>query len=193
MVKRPVNSIRLVLCSNIVPLASKGTQNKLIAEDLHAHEDTVTKMEELLCRARDGRDSEGRTPSWKETKALKEMIDKIIHTTLHTKPRGATHWSTRMLAKELGISHFTVHRVWKLRKIQPHRERLFKLSRDPEFNERAIDVVGLYMNPPDKAVVICMDEKPSIQALDRSQTILRLSEGHTSWAKGDHRSHTHPL
>jgi len=77
----------------------------------------------------------------------------------------------------VGLSHMTVQRIWKAHRLQPHRERSFKLSNDPEFNERVRDVVGLYMNPPDKAVVICMDEKPGIQALDRSQTILPLRPG----------------
>jgi transposase len=168
---------RLVLRSRIVLMASEGLRNKQIAEELHAHEDTVTKWRNRFAElgmegiARDA-PRPGRRP-----KLSQKMIDKIIDTTLHTKPSGATHWSTRMLGKHLGISHFEVHRVWKLHRIQPHRECTFKLSRDPDFNERVIDVVGLYMNPPAKAVVMCMDEKPGIQALDRSQTILPLREG----------------
>lgn len=158
-------------------MASEGALNKQIAEELHAHEDTVTKWTNRFAElGMEGivRDAPrlGRKP-----KLSQKMIDKIIHTTLHTKPHGATHWNTRTLAKELGISYFAVHRVRKAHKIQPHRERSFKLSRDPEFNGKVIDVVGLYMNPPDKAAVMCMDEKPGIQALDRSQTVLPLREG----------------
>jgi transposase len=106
-----------------------------------------------------------------------KKIDEIIERTLQTKPKGATHWSTRALAKEIGVSRATVHRIWRSHRIQPHRERTFKLSSDPEFNEKVKDIVGLYMNPPDKAVVMCVDEKPGIQALDRSQTILPLRPG----------------
>jgi len=106
-----------------------------------------------------------------------KKVDEIIERTLQTKPKGATHWSTRTMAKAVGVSYVTVHRVWRSHRLQPHRERSFKLSKDPEFNDRVRDVVGLYMNPPDKAVVICVDEKPGIQALDRSQTILPLRPG----------------
>jgi transposase len=85
------------------------------------------------------------------------------------------------------VSYPTVHRVWKSHRIQPHRERSFKLSRDPEFNEKVRDVVGLYMNPPDKAVVVCVDEKSGMQALDRSQTVLRLREGYPAARSWDYK------
>ncbi len=157
---------RLVLRSRIVLMASEGLRNKQIAEELHAHEDTVTKWRNRFAElGMEGIARDAPRPGRRQ-KLSQKMIDKIIDTTLHTKPSGATHWSTRMLGKHLGISHFEVHRVWKLHRIQPHRERTFKLSRDPDFNERVIDVVGLYMNPPAKAVVICLDEKAAIQALD---------------------------
>jgi transposase len=106
-----------------------------------------------------------------------EKIDAIIVRTLHTKPRGATHWSTRTLAREMGVSNATVARIWESHRIQPHKERSFKLSTDAQFNEKVRDVVGLYMDPPDKAIIVCMDEKSGIQALDRSQTILPVRPG----------------
>jgi transposase len=105
------------------------------------------------------------------------LIDAIIDRTLHTGPHGATHWTTRTLAKEMKVSNFTIQKIWKAHRIQPHRTRSFKLSADPRFNEKVRDVVGLYMNPPDKAIVICVDEKNGIQALDRSQTILPVRSG----------------
>jgi transposase len=114
----------------------------------------------------------GRRPKISQNK-----VDEIIDKTLRTKPKGATHWSTRSLAKEVGVSRATVQRIWRSHRLQPHRERSFKLSSDPDFNEKVRDVVGLYMSPPDKAAVICMDEKSGIQALDRSQTILPLRPG----------------
>jgi len=91
-------------------------------------------------------------------------VKKIVDTTLNQKPPGETHWSTRTLAEKLGTSHMTVQRVWKAHNLQPHRTRSFKLSKDPEFEEKLVDVVGLYMNPPEKAVVFSFDEKPQMQA-----------------------------
>ena len=93
------------------------------------------------------------------------------------KPRGATHWSVRTLARELGTSPAMVHRVWKANNLQPHRVKTFKLSNDPRFAEKLIDVVGLYLNPPDRAIVLSVDEKSQIQALDRTQPILPLRPG----------------
>lgn len=168
---------RLVLRSKIVLIASEGMQNKQIAEELHAHKDVVTKWRNRFAEIGiQGIIRDAPRPGRKRSISQK-TVDRIINTTLHTKPEGATHWSTRTLAEKLGVSHSAVHRVWKAHKIQPHRERGFKLSKDPKFNEKVRDIVGLYMNPPEKAVVICLDEKAAIQALDRSQTILPLRLG----------------
>jgi transposase len=168
---------RVVLRSKIVLMAAEGMQSKEIAEKLHARPKTVGLWRSRFVVHRlDGilKDAPrpGRKPSISEKK-----INRIIDITLHTKPRGATHWSTRTLARELGVSHMTVKRVWEAHRLQPHRQRSFKLSNDPEFNEKLTDVVGLYMNPPDRAVVMCMDEKPGIQALDRDQPTLPLRPG----------------
>jgi len=175
---------RVVLRSRIVLLAADGRENKQIARRLKIRPETASlwrsrfiihRLEGIVKDA----PRPGRKPRIKQSE-----VDQIIERTLHTKPKGATHWTTRTLANEVGVSHMMVQRIWKTHRIQPHRERSFKLSRDPEFNERVRDVVGLYMNPPDKAVVICVDEKPGIQALNRSQTILPLRPGmpaSTSW------------
>ena len=168
---------RLVLRSKIVLMASEGLQNKQIAEKLHAHEGVVGKWRNRFAsRGMQGIVKDAPRPGRKRTISQK-TIDRFIDTTLHEKPEGATHWSTRTLAKKLGVSRSAVHRVWQAHRIQPHRERRFKLSRDPEFNEKVNDIVGLYMNPPEKAAVICFDEKAEIQALDRSQTVLPLRPG----------------
>lgn len=165
---------RLVLRSRIVLRAADGLQNKDIAHELHLRPDTVALWRSRFISHRlDGMRRDAPRPGRKPRLSQKK-IDAIIDRTLHTRPHGSTQWSTRALAKEMRVSNATVARIWQSHRIQPHRERSFKLSRDPEFNERVRDVVGLYMNPPDKAVVICMDEKPGIQALDRSQTILPL-------------------
>jgi transposase len=104
-------------------------------------------------------------------------IDNLIESTLHTKPQGQTHWSCRSMAKVQGVSKNTIHRLWQLHNLKPHLHRTFKLSRDPNFLEKLTDVVGLYLNPPQKAVVICLDEKSQIQALDRTQPGLPLKKG----------------
>jgi transposase len=168
---------RLVLRSNIVLLAARGWENKRIASELRTRQNTVSLWRSRFLSHRvDGISRDAPRPG-RKPRITQKQVDEIIDRTLHTKPHGSTHWSTRTLAKEMGVSNYTVQRIWKAHRLQPHRERSFKLSRDPEFNERVRDVVGLYMSPPDKAVVICMDEKPGIQALDRSQTILPLRPG----------------
>ncbi len=102
-----------------------------------------------------------------------DKIDEIVRLTQESKPPGETHWSCRSMAKAAGVSPATVQRVWSSRGLKPHLVRTFKLSNDARFEEKLIDVVGLYLNPPDKAVVLCMDEKSSVQALDRTQASLR--------------------
>ena len=106
-----------------------------------------------------------------------EVVEAIVQATLHEKPAGETHWSTRSMAKAKGISPATVQRIWSARGLKPHRVETFKLSGDRRFEEKLVDVVGLYLNPPEKAVVLCMDEKSQIQALDRSQASLPMKKG----------------
>jgi transposase len=103
--------------------------------------------------------------------------DAIVEATLRSRPKGQTHWSCRSMAAEHGVSKNTINRLWQLHNLKPHLHRTFKLSRDPQFMEKLTDVVGLYLNPPQKAVVICLDEKSQIQALDRTQPGLPLKKG----------------
>ncbi len=112
-----------------------------------------------------------------------------MEATLHTKPAQATHWSTRLMAEVQSVSDTTVHRIWKAHRLQPHRVTTFKFSRDPRFVEKVRDVVGLYMNPPDKALVLCVDEKSQIQALDRTQPILPLRPGIPERQTHDYKRH----
>lgn len=107
-----------------------------------------------------------------------EQVADLINKTLHSKPKNATHWTVRSVAEETGISKSTVHRYFNLFGVQPHRQKSFKLSTDPLFVEKVRDIVGLYLNPPDKAVVLCVDEKSQIQALERSQPILPMGLGY---------------
>jgi transposase len=112
-----------------------------------------------------------------------------VEATLHTPPPAATHWTTRTLAKAQGLSHMTVQRIWKQHRLQPHRVETFKLSRDPQFVEKVRDVVGLYLNPPDKALVLSVDEKSQIQALDRTAPLLPLRPGIPARQTHDYKRH----
>ncbi len=124
----------------------------------------------------------GRKSSLTEGKAAE-----IVDATLHRKPEDATHWSCRSLAADLGVSHSTVQRIWDAHNIQPHRTKTFKLSTDARFVEKLTDIVGLYMNPPDKAIVLCVDEKSQIQALDRTQPSLPMKPGRLGTMTHDYK------
>jgi len=116
-----------------------------------------------------------------------EKVEAIVHATLHEKPAGETHWSCRSMAKAQGVSPATVQRIWSARELKPHRVRTFKLSNDKRFEEKLVDVVGLYLNPPEKAVVLCMDEKSQIQALDRTQPSLPIKPGRAGTMTHDYK------
>jgi len=118
-----------------------------------------------------------------------DKVEDVIIRTLETTPRGATHWSTRSMAKATGFSHMTVSRVWHAFGLQPHRTETFKLSPDPQLVEKVRDIVGLYMNPPDHAVVLCVDEKSQIQALDRTAPLLPMRPGQVERRTHDYKRH----
>ena len=118
-----------------------------------------------------------------------EQIDQMINDTLHTTPPDATHWSNRTMAEHCGLSRTTVQREWKARGIKPHLVKTFKVSNDPNFEDKLIDVVGLYMNPPDGAIVLCFDEKSQIQALDRTQQSLPMKQGRPGTVTHDYKRH----
>ena len=118
-----------------------------------------------------------------------EQVAQLIRKSLKTKPKSATHWTCRSIAKETDLSKSTVHRVWKGFGIQPHRQKHFKLSTDPFFVEKVRDIVGLYLNPPDKAMVLCADEKTQVQALDRTQPMLPLGLGYLEGVTHDYKRH----
>lgn len=116
-----------------------------------------------------------------------EVIDQILDLTQNSTPEGETHWSTRTMAKRVGVSKDTVQRVWSARGLKPHLVRTFKLSNDPRFEEKLVDVVGLYLNPPEQAMVLCMDEKSSVQALDRTQPSLPMVKGRAATMTHDYK------
>ena len=130
------------------------------------------------------RQGRGRKPS-----IPAEKVEAIVHATLHEKPPGETHWSCRSMAKAQGVSPATVQRIWSARNIQPHRVKTFKLSNDKRFEEKLVDVVGLYLNPPEKAIVLSMDEKSQIQALDRTQASLPMKKGRAGTMTHDYKRH----
>lgn len=118
-----------------------------------------------------------------------EEVERVIVKTLESQPRGATHWSVRSMAKESGVSIPTVHRIWRAFGLKPHLVQTFKLSSDPLFIDKVRDIVGLYMNPPERAVVLCVDEKSQIQALDRTQPLLPMRPGQPERRTHDYRRH----
>jgi len=118
-----------------------------------------------------------------------DVIDQIVDLTRNSSPEGETHWSTRTMAKRMGVSKDTVQRAWSARGLKPHLVKTFKLSNDPRFEEKLVDVVGLYLNPPEQAIVLCMDEKSSVQALDRTQPSLPMVKGRAATMTHDYKRH----
>ena len=178
---------RTVLRSQICLLAADGKSNSAIAQRLGTSRPTV-----LLWRKRFAEQGSsglsGDAPHGPNARRLdSEKIRAVVETTLHTTPSDATHWSTRTMAKKLGISHSSVARIWDAYGLQPHRIKTFKLSRDKRFVEKLTDVVGVYLNPPDKALVLCVDEKSQIQALDRTQPGLPMKKGRCGTMTHDYK------
>ena len=168
-------------------LAADGVANTRIGADLGVSPTTVSNWRERF--ATDGlkglgvvRRGRGRKPS-----IPPEKVQAIVHATLHDKPPGETHWSCRSMAKAQGVSPATVQRIWSARAIKPHRVKTFKLSNDKRFEEKLVDVVGLYLNPPENAIVLAMDEKSQIQALDRTQASLPMKPGRAGTMTHDYK------
>ena len=118
-----------------------------------------------------------------------DKVAEVVERTLNTMPKDATHWSVRSMAEKTGVSHTTVHRIWSAFSLKPHRSETFKLSTDPLFVDKVQDIVGLYMAPPDRAVVLCVDEKSQIQALDRTQPVLPMAPGAAERRTHDYTRH----
>ena len=134
-----------------------------------------------------GRTVEGRHPSARRKPLSAETINRVVHMTLHETPPNATHWSLRRMAAAAGLSHSSVQRIWQAHGLKPHRVETFKVSRDKNFAAKVADVVGLYLNPPDKALVLCVDEKSQIQALDRTQPGLPMKKGRAGTMTHDYK------
>jgi transposase len=177
-VRRGKVSQQLALRARIVLRCADGCLNRLVADELGISEATVCKWRGRFVKARvAGLSDAPRTGA--PRRVGDERIEEIVRMTLERKPENATHWSTRGLAKKLGLSQSTVSRVWRAFQLKPHRVETYSLSKDPAFVEKVRDIVGLYMNPPDNALVLCVDEKSQIQALERTQPVLPMMPGVT--------------
>ena len=178
---------RLVTRAKIVLLAAGGLRNTEIAEKLGTQSDTVGRWRTRF--AEEGIDGirKDRPRGGRKATARTAVESAIIKKTTQEKPNNATHWSTRTLAEELGVTQSMVHRVWKANGLKPHLVRTFKISNDPRFEEKLRDVVGLYLNPPENALVLSVDEKTSIQALDRTQRSLPLVKGRCGTMTHDYK------
>src|SRR3954470_9165173 len=174
--RRRSSAQALALRSRIVLFAAEGLKNTEIAERLNIDHATVRKWRKRFGELRlDGLSDEPR--SGRPRTISDAQVEELIVRTLETAPKDATHWSTRSMAAQTGLSRETVGRIWRAFGLQPHRVETFKLSRDPLFVEKVHDVCGLYLAPPERAVVLCVDEKSQIQALDRTAPILPLAPG----------------
>ncbi|HEX9877466.1 MAG TPA: IS630 family transposase [Gammaproteobacteria bacterium] len=174
--RRRKTSQALALRSRIVLECARGADNYAVAERLAVTPQTVSKWRNRFVSMRlDGLTDAPRTG--KPRTIEDAQVEAVITRTLESAPKDATHWSTRSMAKEMGLSQSAVSRIWRAFGLQPHRQETFKLSTDPLFVEKTRDIVGLYLDPPVKAMVLCVDEKSQIQALDRTQPVLPLAPG----------------
>jgi putative transposase len=174
--------------ARIILLAADGLSNTAIAQQLRLSDHTVGKWRRRFLH-------QGLTGLYDEPKPggprsiNDEKVAALIRKTLKTKPQDATHWTVRALAAESRLSKSTVHRIWRAFSLQPHRQKHFKLSTDPFFVEKVRDIVGLYLNPPDQAMVLCVDEKSQVQALDRTQPVLPMGLGYVEGVTHDYMRH----
>jgi putative transposase len=178
----------LVMRARIVLLSAAGKTNQQIARELRASNATVGKWRQrFLDNDVTGLHDELRPG--RPRPIGDERVGQLVRKTLETKPRGGTHWSVRGIAAETRLSKSTVHRIWQAFGLQPHRQKQFKLSTDPFFVEKVRDIVGLYLNPPEDAMVLCVDEKSQIQALERTQPLLPMGLGYVEGVTHNYLRH----
>jgi transposase len=184
--RRRSSAQALALRARIVLLAADGLKNTEIAERLGITRGMAAKWRSRFAEhGLDGLTDEPR-PGRPRT-ITDDKVEEVIVKTLETTPKDATHWSTRSMAREVGLTQSAVLRIWRAFGLQPHRQETWKLSSDPQFIEKVRDVVGLYLNPPERAVVLCVDEKSQIQALDRTAPILPMLPGVPERATHDYK------
>jgi len=186
--RRPTSAQALAQRARIVLACAKGAANKDVAAQERVLPQTVGKWRKRFLEKRlNGLLDEPRpgTPR----RMSDADVERVLTMTLESLPKDATHWSTRSMAKACGLSRCSVNRIWRAFALAPHRSETFKLSKDPLFIEKVRDIVGLYMNPPDRALVLCVDEKSQIQALDRSQPVLPMRPGQAERRTADYVRH----
>jgi transposase len=183
--RRSKSANAVAMRSRIVLAAAEGMGNTAVAAKLGVQVGTARKWRNrFLAERLEGVLDEPR-PGRPRT-VVDEQVEAVITRTLETSPKDATHWSTRSLAAELGMSQSAVSRIWRAFGLAPHRQDSWKLSKDPQFIDKVRDVVGLYLDPPEAAVVLCVDEKSQIQALDRTQPVFPMMPGTPARASHDY-------
>ncbi len=181
--------VRIVQRARIIQMAANHYENIQIASKLGISHPTVQLWRDRFLSFRlQGLEKDAPRPG-RMPKVSHKKVMAIVNATLHTTPPDATHWSTRTMAKTQGVGHATVQRIWKQYNLKPPLVETFKLSRDKKFLEKLYDVVGLYLNPPDKSIVFCVDEKSQIQALERTQPLLPLRPGIAARQTHDYQRH----
>ena len=186
--RRPKTAQALAQRARIVLACAEGHMNTTVARQIGVTIQPVGKWRQRFVTHRlDGLLDEPR-PGAPRT-VTDATIDRVVTQTLEARPANATHWSTRAMAQTSGVSRSTVHRIWRAFGLQPHRTEAFTLSADPLFVEKVRDIAGLYLNPPDRALVLCVDEKAQIQALDRTRPLLPMRPGQVERRTHDYRRH----
>jgi len=187
-VRRPKTAQALALRARIVLACAEGKNNTAVGAALRLCKQTVGKWRgRFVAQRLEGLLDEPRPGAPRQIGDA--QVERVITLTLESSPANATHWSTRLMAERCGMSQSAVSRIWRAFALQPHRSETFKLSRDPLFIEKVRDIVGLYLNPPDQALVLCVDEKAQIQALDRTQPLLPLRPGQIERRTHDYERH----
>jgi transposase len=187
-VARAKTSQALALRARIILRCADDVPNVVVGKELHIGNKAVGKWRaRFIAKGLAGLLDEPRPGA--PRRITDEQVERVVVKTLESMPRDATHWSTRSMAAASGLSRPTVHRIWRAFGLQPHRTETFKLSNDPQFVEKVRDIVGLYFNPPERALVLCADEKAQIQALDRTQPVLPLRLGTPELRTHDYRRH----
>jgi len=178
---------KVVFRSRVVLMAATGKSNRSIAQQLNTSRPTVILWRQRFLQGGPAALVEDAPGRGRKPQITTQKIKQIVEATLHSKPIAATHWSVRTMAVAQRVSPASVQRIWDAHGLEPHRTRRFKLSRDKHFVEKLTDVVGLYLNPPDKALVLCVDEKSQIQALDRTQPGLPMKKGRCGTMTHDYK------
>jgi transposase len=186
--RRPKSSQAMAMRAKIVLGCGRGLSNSEIAGQMHITAATVGKWRERFVRlGMEGLLDEPRVGA--PRKITDRQIEDVVRRTLETMPANSTHWSTRLMAQKTGLSQNAIVRIWRAFGLQPHRVENFKFSKDPQFIEKVRDIVGLYLNPPDRAIVLCVDEKSQVQALNRTEPILPLAPGVPAHQSHDYERH----